>query len=588
MKGLKKLLSHSSNVISGIAAAPGIVIGKTYLFNKEIISVSDEKISDPNSAIQDFMQALERSKYELNKIFELAKSKMGEERAEIFQAQMMILDDQILIDEIIQRIKKEERSPEYIVHNSITKYQDLMVVSSETYMQERALDIEDIKHRIIKNLQKKRWQSKIIENAIVVSSNLSPSDTILFSKRNTLGYVLDRGGLTSHAAIIARSLNLPAVVGTHNASQLIKNEDTLIVDGFHGFVFVNPTEEQISFYKEKVENLEQINLQMKDLIDKPTKTIDGIEIELMANVDVSGEIDLVLSQGANGVGLYRTEQVIEELGVIPSEEEQTKIYSNLATRLYPLQTIIRAFDIGGDKIMPIKLRENNPFLGLRGIRFLLDNKDIFSSQIRAILKASVNKNVKFMIPMISTFKEITQTKQLIKTCMKELDKEKIEYDKNIKLGIMIEVPSAAVMANELAKEVDFFSIGTNDLIQYLIAVDRGNDYVSHLYQEFNPSVLKTLGFIIEAAKRNKIEVSICGEMAADTLAVPILIGLGLNSLSVSPAALLPVKRTIRSIKYSEAKILAENCARLTSQEEVLEQIDKFFKQHNIQRTRNLI
>ena len=513
---------------------------------------------------------------------------MEEDRAAIFEAQMMILDDPILIENIIKRIESEKKQPEYIVNDEISKYQQLMISAHESYMVERAHDIEDIKNRIIRNLQKKRWQSKITNDVIVVSDSLTPADTILFSRSNARGFITDHGGLTSHAAIISRSLNIPAVVGCHHATQTIKEGDTLIVDGFHGYILVNPNEEQKEFFKGKIERLLNLQKGLEELKEKPAETSDGREIHLMANVDVSGEIDLVVTSGAKGIGLFRTEQVLEEFGEFPTEDEQAEIYHKMAARIYPNPLIIRAFDIGGDKFKFLDFVEPNPFLGLRGVRLLLENQKLFKTQIRAVLKASKNKNIQFMLPMVSVTSEIRRSKQLVEQCKRELKQEKIKYDKDIKVGIMVEVPSAAVLASEFAKEVDFFSIGTNDLIQYLMAVDRGNDLVSDLYQEFNPSVIRTLSHVVNEGKKLNVPVSLCGEMAADTLAIPLLVGLGLDSLSISPSTILYVKRIIRSMSYAKAKELTDKCLTFSTQEEVIKELEKFFVDNSITRTRNII
>jgi phosphotransferase system enzyme I (PtsI) len=455
-------------------------------------------------------------------------------------------------------------------------------------MKERAHDIEDIKHRIIRNLQKKRWQSKIPNDAIVVSDSLTPADTILLSRCNVQGFVTDHGGVTSHAAIISRSLNIPAVVGTHNGSKLIKDGETIIIDGFHGYVFTAPTEDQIKFYILKQEKLIELQRGLEELRNLPAKTKDGKEIHLKANVDVSGEIDIVVTSGAKGIGLYRTEQILEELGEFPNEDEQTTIYSRLASRIYPEHITIRAFDIGGDKFKFLDYSEPNPFLGLRGIRILLENITLFKTQIRAVLRASQNKNIQFMLPMITTLKEIKKAKEIIEECKRELKKEKVVFDSRMKIGIMIEVPSAAVLAKEFAQEIDFLSIGTNDLIQFLMAVDRGNDLVSDLFQEFNPAVIRTISHIVREAKKAHREVSLCGEMAADTLAMPLLVGLGLDSLSMSPATLPYAKRIIRAMSYQKAKELADECVELSSEKEIIDRIEKFFKEHAIIRTRQII
>ena len=588
MKSFHKVFNEAENKISGVAAAPGIVVANAYLYIKDKLEINHSKVTDTGEALKNFDESLAKSKKELSKILDLAKEKMNDTRIAIFEAQVMILDDPVLIDKIKERITNEKMQPESIVDDEISKYQKIMIGSEETYLKERAHDIEDIKNRIIRNLQKKRWESKIPHNAVVVSDSLTPADTLLFTKSHVQAFITDHGGLTSHAAIISRSLNIPAVVGTHNSTQKIKDSDTLIVDGFHGYVIINPNEEQIEFFKSKHERLVELQKGLEEFVDKPAKTKDGREINLMANVDVTGEIDLVVSSGAKGIGLYRTEQIIDELGEIPDEEEQVRIYTNLSSRIYPESFIIRAFDIGGDKVKLFDYDEPNPFLGLRGIRFLLENQALLKTQVRAVLRASHNKNIKFMLPMVSTIGEIRRTKELIEECKKELRQEKISFDKNLKVGIMVEVPSAAVMANEFAREVDFLSIGTNDLIQYLMAVDRGNDLVADLYQEFNPAVVKTLSFIINEGKKEGIEVSLCGEMAADTLAIPLLVGLGLESLSIAPTTILYAKRIIRNISYESAKKMADDCLSCHYEYQVAERIEKFFEENKITRTRNII
>ena len=312
------------------------------------------------------------------------------------------------------------------------------------------------------------------------------------------------------------------------------------------------------------------------------------KLSLEANVDVTGEIDIVITSNAKGIGLYRSEQILNELGSFPDEDEQTVIYSKLASRIYPKFVTIRAFDIGGDKFRFSEYKEPNPFLGLRGIRFLLENETLFRTQIRAVLRASENKNIKFMIPMISTLDEVWRSKEIIQECKSELKKDKIKFDNHIKIGIMIEVPSAAVMAKDYAEEIDFISIGTNDLIQYMMAVDRGNDLVSNLYQEFSPVIIRTIDYIVKAAKESKIPVSICGEMAADTLAIPLLVGLGLDSLSMSPGTILYAKRIIRDFDFKKAKVLAEECLQCKTEIEIQKKVKKFFDENNISRTRNIL
>ena len=326
MKSFKEIYQGSENKIAGIAAAPGIVIGEVYLFTKEKLEISKADITDVEEAKTNFHEALERSKKELTKVFEIAKDRMGDTRAAIFEAQLMILDDPVLIETIIKRIDEEKKQPEYIVDDEISKYQQLMILSHESYMKERANDIEDIKNRIVRNLRKKRWQSRIQSEAVIVSDSLTPADTLLLSRNQVKSFVTDHGGLTSHAAIISRSLNIPAVSGTHNATQKLKDGQKVIVDGFHGYIIYDPTDEQVSFFKEKHQHLVALQKELEELTDKPAVTKDGREIQILANVDVTGEIDIVKTSGANGIGLYRSEQILDELGTIPTEDEQVIIY----------------------------------------------------------------------------------------------------------------------------------------------------------------------------------------------------------------------------------------------------------------------
>ncbi len=567
--------SHG-NILKGIAAAPGIAISPAFLYSKEKEEINDDFISDIDEAIHILDIALEQSKKELRKIFNLAVDKLGEKRAAIFEAQIMILDDPILISTLKNRIKNEKRFPEYVVETEISKYTKLMNESSELYMKERSHDIEDIKNRIIRNLKKKKWKSKIVSDVIVVTHNLSPSDTVLFSRANVKGYVTDLGGLTSHAAIVARSLNIPAVVGLHEVTSKINDDDPIIIDGYQGIVIIDPDEEQIKQYKKKLERLNKQGEELLKMRGLPSVTTDGKEIQLMANLDLTEEMDFIINNCALGIGLVRTEQLFEEYEAFPDEEEQYQVYKKIAEQIYPNSVIIRAFDIGGDKVLPVDLHEPNPMLGWRGIRLLLDNPKLFKIQIRAVLRASAHKNIQFMIPMITSIDEILASKVLIKECKKELHDEGKHFDKEIKVGIMIEVPSAAMMAEEFAEEADFISIGTNDLIQYSLAVDRGNDIISGLYQEFHPAVVRLLSSIIKAGKKCGKSVSMCGEMAADPFAVPLLIGLGLESLSTSASTIPLLKKVIRSLNYNDLKSLADECLLLRTEKEINKKLHTYF------------
>jgi phosphoenolpyruvate-protein phosphotransferase (PTS system enzyme I) len=565
------------NVYKGIPAAPGIRIAKAFLFKKEIERVVEEDITDVDKALENFKDAIVKSKRELSKVFSLAVDKLGVKRAALFEAQIMILDDPILIDKILSRIKDEKKNSEFIVKDEFSKYQKIMSLSDEPYMKERSHDIEDIKNRIIRNIKKKKWKSRITDDEVIlVSSVLTPADTVLFSRLNVTGYVTNFGGLTSHAAIVARSLNVPAVVGLHEATENISNDDIIIIDGFNGIVIVNPDEAQLIYYQKKLKKLHAVDIELAKLRDLPAETLDGKKIDVLANLDMNEDLELIIQNGGEGVGLMRTEQIFQEYDSFPSEDEQTEVYSNFAQKLYPRPLTIRAFDIGGDKVLPVDVREPNPMLGWRGIRFLLDNTNHFKSQIRAVLKASINKNVKFMIPMVSSVREVELTKQLLTECKKELTNEGITYDDSMELGIMIEVPSAALMIRDLAEDVDFFSIGTNDLIQYMLAVDRGNDIVTDQYQEFHPAIIRTLNFIISEAKKSKTRVNLCGGMAADYIAIPLLVGLGLDSISVSGSVIPHAKQIIRALNYSEISELVAECLKYKTEKEIKDKLTKFY------------
>ncbi len=579
--------SDAENILKGIGAAPGISISQAFLYKKELEEIVNDEISDVEDALQNLNVALEKSKKELRKIFSLAVDKLGDKRAAIFEAQIMILDDPILVKTIEDRIRNEKRAPEFIVHDEISKYTDLMNLSHETYMRERSHDIEDIKNRIVRNLKKKKWKSRITSDVVVVTTSVTPSDTVLFSRVNVKGYVTDFGGLTSHAAIVARSLNIPAVVGLHDASNRIKDGDLLIIDGYKGEVILNPTEKQLGDYQKKIARLQKLDIELVKLKELPASTTDGVEIQLMANLELIDEVEVVNQNGAKGIGLVRTEQLFEEYEAFPDEEEQYKAYTKIAERIYPNNVVIRTFDIGGDKVLPVDLKEPNPFLGWRGIRLLLDNPQLFKSQIRAVLRASTHKNVKLMLPMIASIIEIKKSKEIISQCKEELKKEGRAFDKHMSLGIMIEIPSAAVLIKDFAEEVDFVSIGTNDLIQYLLAVDRGNEIVSGIYQEFHPAVVRTLHHIITGGKNAGASVSLCGEMAADPFAVPLLIGLGLDTISVSASAIPLIKKIIRNLSYKELKSLAEECLQFKSEKEINTRLHQFYNNKEKDQIKNL-
>lgn len=560
----------SETILRGIPAAPGIAIGKVYLYVKDD-PISYERALAPEEVqgeIEKLTKAIARSEKELLKILAYAQEKLGEGKSKILEAQILILRDQFLMESLIKRIKDELRNAEYIVSDEIGKYARMMLMARDDYMHERAHDVDDLKNRIIRNMQAGKLVSKFEESAIVVSHSLTPADIVIFSRNAVLGYATDKGGITSHAAILSRALKIPAVLGLGDISRRVNHGDTIILDGYRGIVIINPSLEQISKYEAKRERYLQHEAKLTQLKNLPAITIDNRKIELSSNIEFEEEIEYIIMQGSEGVGLFRSESILINRENIPSEDEQYEVYKLFAERIYPNRIIIRTFDIGGDKIAPNSIEESNPFLGWRGIRIFLDKPDLLLDQLRAILRASVRNNIAIMFPMVTTVEEVRKAKEYVEIAKTQLEAKKMKFDPNIKVGVMIEVPSAAVTADTIAREVDFLSIGTNDLTQYLLAVDRGNNIISELYQEFHPSLIRTIKYIVDSGHKEKKWVGMCGELAGNPIATPLLVGLGLDEFSVMPTILPEIKKIIRSIKYSNAIELADNILKLSTTEEV--------------------
>ncbi len=563
--------THSAEiVIKGIPASPGIAIGPAFLFHKQAPVIREKSIAreETTAEVARLEQAVARSHKELRKILEFAQSKLGEDKAKIFEAQLMILEDAVLFDSVYGRIRKELKNAEFVVYDEIGKYHRMMLSAKDEYTRERAHDVEDVRNRILRNLQEERLISRLEGSSIIVSQNLTAADTLILSRNDVLGYVTDIGGVTSHTALLARALKIPAVVGARTISQTVRPTDRMIVDGYSGTIILNPSEATLRRLEQKREEFKRFEERLSELRDLPAQTPDGHRVELSANVEFEQELEFTRLQGADGIGLYRSEVLLIGKEVFPTEEEQFEQYRLIAEAMYPQRVIIRTFDIGGDKLMVNSTKENNPFLGWRGIRVMLDKPELFLDQLRAILRASIRKNVSVMFPMVSSLKEVRSAKRFVEEAKAHLRKANIPFDEKIKIGVMVEVPAAAVIAEDLAKEVDFLSIGTNDLIQYLLAVDRGNDVVSGLYQEFHPAVLRFLRRIIERGKRKDVWVGMCGEMAGDPLATILLLGLGLDEFSVVPNVLPEIKKIIRSVKYKEAKKIAKHVMTLETEDEV--------------------
>ncbi len=567
-------------VLKGIPASPGIAIGPVLLFEKHKPVVTEKNIGpdEVETEIARLRQAVERSNRELSKIHEFAKQKLGEHQAKIFEAQLMILEDYVLFESIDKRVRSERKNVEFVVHDEIEKYHRVMAAATDEYTRDRALDVEDLRNRIIRNLQEEKLISRLEGSPVIVAQNLAAADALILSRNAVLGYLTEIGGVTSHMALLTRALKIPAVVGVRNVSTMVHNGDIIIIDGYGGSVIIAPGEDTIRRFEEKRDRYRDFEEKLHGLRDLPAETLDGHRVELSANIELMEELEFAKLQGADGVGLYRSEALLLGGEVFPSEDEQYKQYRFLADSMYPKNVIIRTFDIGGDKMMAQVPRENNPFLGWRGIRVMLDRPELFMEQLRAILRASVRKNVSILFPMISSIKEVRRAKLLLEDAKAGLKAEAISYDENIKVGVMIEVPAAAVITEDLAREVSFLSIGTNDLIQYLLAVDRGNDIVSPLYQEFHPAVVRFLRRIIERGKDNKVWVGMCGEMAGDPLATILLLGLGLDEFSVVPHVLPEIKKIIRSVKYRDAKKIAKEVLEMDTEDEIKKHLSTLVKE----------
>ena len=565
----------------GIAASPGISISKAYHYAKNQIVIDDARLDEEeiSQELHDFDDAIMLSLKELNKIYDISRERIGEENSKIFDAQMEILNDGFFIDMVKDKIKEGRRTAGYIFNKEIGKLTNALSNSDDDYMRDRVTDINDVRNRVIRNMKRGKLVSKVEENSIIVAHELTPADTILFSRRKVQGYVTDVGGVTSHAALIARALRVPAVVGTKVASYRVLTGDIVVVDGFNGLFITDPTDETILKYRAKLEEIKEYEKKLYEVFDYPCETTDGKDLELSANIEFDEEIDFVTKFGHCSIGLYRTEHLFLEAGDFPSEKYQIEEYTHIANVTYPNCVTIRTYDIGGDKLLPGSQKEANPFLGWRGIRICLDRVSVFKEQLRAILISSRKKNLKIMFPMISSIDEVRKAKAILEEVKKGLDDEGIVYDKNIQVGIMIEVPSTYFIADELAKEVDFFSIGTNDLIQYLLAVDRGNELIADLFQQFHPAVIKTIKKVIDTAHRNEIPVSICGEMASNPMAAVLLIGLGADELSVVPSIFPEIKSIIRCLSFSAVKEMADNLLSFSTESEIREKLTSFYEEN---------
>jgi len=569
--------------LKGIAASPGVAIGRAFLLDSEEMSIQKKPIRDSAipKEIARFEEALTRTRAEILGIRDKISHEMGQEHGDIFNAHLLVIEDRALIEEVIERIKKEKFACEFILAEVLKKYVQSFLKIDDEYLRERVSDITDVGKRVIRHLvgTQRASLSDLKEKVIVIAYDLSPSDTAVMHRKNVVGFATDIGGRTSHTAIMAKSLEIPAVVGLEAVTHHIKDGDTLILDGIQGVVIIDPGPSELQKYKQEQLRFQEFSKGLKKFKDLPCVTQDGRYVELSANIELPEETLSVLSHGADGIGLYRTEFLYMNRSDLPLEEEQYQAYKKVLKEMTPKPVIVRTFDLGGDKFlshleMP---HEMNPFLGWRAIRFCLARPDIFKVQLRAILRASAHGKMRMMYPMISGVGELQEANRLLEEARNELKARKVAFDDKMEVGAMIEIPSAALTCDILAPHVDFFSIGTNDLIQYAIAVDRINEKIAYLYEPAHPAVLRLVKMIIETGHNKKIWVGMCGEMAGDPVLTPVLLGLGLDEISTSPVMLPEIKKIIRSMTYEESKKVAEHVLSLSTGVEVVDFLKKEYE-----------
>lgn len=572
--------------LRGIGVSPGIAIGEVLLTERVIFTERKEKIlpHQVEHELKRLNKAIERTKSQLTRIKDQIRKKMGEEHSFILEAHLLMLEDKSMRSGLDRIIREEHCRAEWALSCIHEKYKRLFESISDEYFRQRESDISDVLTKLYRNLESPDKKKKDDgREKILVAHDLLPSEAALkLSRGNVLAVAIDMGGQTSHTAILARSLNIPAVLALRNISQRVKNGDYIIVDGSDGEVIVNPPHALRKEFFDKKEKYEDYRRELRKTAKLKSTTLDNFRFYPLANIELPEEVKPALSLGAEGVGLFRSEFIYLQSTSLPSEEEHYLIYSQIAKETSPFPVYIRTIDIGGEKSLPqLKIeKEPNPALGLRAIRFSLREKDLFKIQLRAILRASAMGNVRILIPMITEIEEIVEIKILLREVKEELKLKRHKYDENIPLGVMIEVPAAAAMTDLLVKEVDYLSIGTNDLIQYYLAVDRGNEFVSYLYKPLHPSILRLVRFVIETAQKAGKEISVCGEMAADPLAAIVLLGFGLVNFSMNPIFIPKIKKTLRSVEFKTVKKVIREAMALKTAQEIEEYIiEKILVKH---------
>jgi len=570
-----------AKIIQGIPASPGIVIGPAFILDTERPHVEEETI--PPEAVEDeveaFQSALDETRLEVTRLKTELEDEIGERKARIFDAHLMMLEDSMIVEGTLRRIREGRSSAAVALTEAIGHIIGVMKNAGDEYLRDRIYDIRDLERRLLMKLlgRKPKTIRHLEHDVIVVAHQLAPTHTAAMHKERVIGFATEAGGRTSHAAIMARSLEIPAVVGLHEATGLIRQGERIIVDGTSGALVHDYDDAVYQYYLDRKQQYEEFERELLTLKDYPAQTRDGRRYRLVANIEIPEEVDSVIAHGAEGIGLYRTEYLFIARDDLPDEEEQYRAYRSVVEAMAPSEVVIRTLDIGGDKFGAgaVEGEEANPFLGWRGVRYSLSHPDLFMIQLRAALRASAHGSVKIMFPMISSIGEVKDAVQVLEAARQELRFKRIPFDDSVPVGIMIETPAAATVADSLAAEVDFFSIGSNDLIQYTLAVDRGNDRVAYLYDQYHPAVLKLISQTVQAARRHRTKVALCGEMAGDPLGVLILLGLGIDELSTSPLMLPEIKSIVRSITYSYARKVAARALRMKSGPEVrryLEQI----------------
>ncbi|HGX1390369.1 TPA: phosphoenolpyruvate--protein phosphotransferase [Staphylococcus aureus] len=571
-----------SKLIKGVAASDGVAIAKAYLLvEPDLTFDKNEKVTDVEGEVAKFNSAIEASKVELTKIRNNAEVQLGADKAAIFDAHLLVLDDPELIQPIQDKIKNENANAATALTDVTTQFVTIFESMDNEYMKERAADIRDVSKRVLSHILGVELPnpSMIDESVVIVGNDLTPSDTAQLNKEFVQGFATNIGGRTSHSAIMSRSLEIPAIVGTKSITQEVKQGDMIIVDGLNGDVIVNPTEDELIAYQDKRECYFADKKKLQKLRDADTVTVDGVHAELAANIGTPNDLPGVIENGAQGIGLYRTEFLYMGRDQMPTEEEQFEAYKEVLEAMDGKRVVVRTLDIGGDKELSyLNLPEEmNPFLGYRAIRLCLAQQDIFRPQLRALLRASVYGKLNIMFPMVATINEFREAKAILLEEKENLKNEGHDISDDIELGIMVEIPATAALADVFAKEVDFFSIGTNDLIQYTLAADRMSERVSYLYQPYNPSILRLVKQVIEASHKEGKWTGMCGEMAGDETAIPLLLGLGLDEFSMSATSILKARRQINGLSKNEMTELANRAVDCATQEEVIELVNNYVK-----------